>query len=57
MAKAPTEPVTTNLTVRSPDPTADRQPPKRQFGALRGIVHLDDIFFDPLPEEELALWE
>jgi prevent-host-death family protein len=32
-------------------------PPKRQFGALRGMIALDDTFFDPLPEEELALWE
>jgi len=31
--------------------------PKRQFGALRGMIELDDTFFDPLPEEELALWE
>ena len=30
---------------------------KRQFGAMKGLVELDDSFFDPLPEEELALWE
>ena len=30
---------------------------KRQFGALKGKIDLDDSFFDPLPEEELALWE
>jgi prevent-host-death family protein len=28
---------------------------KRQFGALRGRVNLDDSFFDPLPKEELSV--
>ena len=30
---------------------------KRQFGAMKDRVSLDDSFFDPLPEEELAAWE
>lgn len=30
--------------------------PKRQPGGLQGRA-LDDAFFDPLPEEELAAWE
>ena len=30
---------------------------KRQFGALKGKIEIDDSFFDPLPEEELAAWE
>ena len=30
---------------------------KRQFGSMKGLIELDDSFFDPLPEEELALWE
>ena len=30
---------------------------KRQFGSLKGKIKLDDSFFDPLPEEELKLWE
>lgn len=30
---------------------------KRQFGSWKGRIKLDDSFFDPLPEEELALWE
>ncbi len=30
---------------------------KRQFGAWKGRISIDDSFFDPLPEEELALWE
>ena len=34
-------------------------PKKRtpQPGRLKGLVKLDDSFFDPLPEEELARWE
>ena len=30
---------------------------KRQFGAMKGLINLDDSFFDPLPEDELAAWE
>ena len=29
---------------------------KRQFGALKGRISIDDRFFDPLPEIELAAW-
>ena len=29
----------------------------RQFGSMRGLIEIDDSFFDPLPEEELAAWE
>jgi len=28
----------------------------RQFGALRGRVSIDERFFEPLPEAELAAW-
>lgn len=28
----------------------------RQFGSLKGKVHLDESFWDPLPEDELRLW-
>ena len=28
-----------------------------QFGSWKGRLTLDDSFFDPLPEEELAAWE
>jgi hypothetical protein len=29
-----------------------------RFGALKGKIDLpDEFFFDPLPEEELRLWE
>ena len=30
---------------------------KRQFGAMKGQIGLDDQFFDPLPDEELTYWE
>ena len=29
----------------------------RRFGAMRGRVAVDDGFFNPLPEVELAAWE
>jgi prevent-host-death family protein len=31
--------------------------PKRQPGTLRGLVEVNDEFFEPLPESELADWE
>lgn len=31
--------------------------PVRRFGALKGRLTVDDSFFDPLPESELAPWE
>ena len=31
--------------------------PRRQFGALRGIVSVGTEFFEPLPADELAAWE
>ena len=30
---------------------------KRKFGIMKGKITIPDSFFDPLPEEELALWE
>ena len=30
---------------------------KRQFGAMKGKLVVEDCFFDPLPEEELRAWE
>ena len=35
-----------------PQPTG-----KRQFGALKGLATVGPEFFEPLPEEELKLWE
>ena len=31
-------------------------PGKRKFGALKGKIAFSDSFFDPLPNDELALW-
>lgn len=30
---------------------------KRVFGSMKGQFAIDDRFFEPLPEEELAAWE
>ena len=30
---------------------------KRRFGSMKGLIRVEDSFFDPLPEEELAAWE
>ena len=30
---------------------------KRQFDAMKGKIKITDAFFEPLPEEELKLWE
>ena len=30
---------------------------KRQFGAMRAQIVVDDSFFDALPEAELSAWE
>ena len=30
---------------------------KRQFGAMKGQIVVDDSILDPLPEDELAAWE
>jgi prevent-host-death family protein len=35
-----------------------KQASKRRFGAMKGKFSLpDSFFFDPLPEDELKLWE
>ena len=31
--------------------------PKRGFGSMKGKAWLDESFWEPLPEEELKLWE
>ncbi|MCC7049073.1 MAG: type II toxin-antitoxin system prevent-host-death family antitoxin [Alphaproteobacteria bacterium] len=33
------------------------QKPKRTPGRLKGIIKVDESFFDPLPPEELDAWE
>jgi prevent-host-death family protein len=34
----------------------DRLAKKRVFGALKGRISIGSEFFEPLPEDELALW-
>ncbi len=29
---------------------------KRKFGSMKGQIALTDAFFEPLPDDELALW-
>ena len=37
---------------------AVEQPKKARVpGRLKGVIRFDDRFFEPLPAEELALWE
>lgn len=31
--------------------------PKRVFGSMKGLIDIDDRFFEPLPEDELKAWE
>lgn len=38
-------------------PFAPAPKPERKPGRLKGLVALDDRFFEPLPEDELRLWE
>jgi prevent-host-death family protein len=46
---------------RGKDPVARIVPmapkPKRKFGRLKGKIRVGPEFFEPLPEEELRLWE
>ncbi len=37
--------------------TPVRKQGERQPGSMEGYFTVPDSFFDPLPEEELALWE
>ena len=32
-------------------------PTKRVFGSMKGQISVDEAFFEPLPDEELALWQ
>ena len=36
---------------------AEQAKKKRLLGALKGKISLDERFFEPLPDDELALWE
>ncbi|MGZ8406447.1 MAG: type II toxin-antitoxin system Phd/YefM family antitoxin [Caulobacteraceae bacterium] len=37
-------------------PLEDVQP-RRVFGSMKGALSIDQRFFEPLPAEDLALWE
>ncbi|QMW22014.1 type II toxin-antitoxin system Phd/YefM family antitoxin [Sandaracinobacteroides saxicola] len=37
-------------------PVAPVAKPKRVPGSMKGLIALDDSFFDPLPDDELAMW-
>ena len=47
--------------VRDGEPVArlvPSKPPRRAgYGSWKGLIDIDDRFFEPLPEEELAAWE
>lgn len=36
------------------EPVAPRRRPV--FGSMKGLIALDDSFFDPLPDDELKAW-
>ena len=38
-------------------PVDETPKPKRVFGSMKGQFAIDERFFEPLPEEELAAWE
>jgi hypothetical protein len=43
---------------RPPPPVeGSGEPPRRKAGRLKGQITVGPEFFEPLPEEELALWE
>lgn len=52
VAIARREKVVARIVAAKPEPA-----PKRRFGQYKGLITFDDSFFDPLPEEELRLWE
>jgi len=49
------KPAVRMVAVVTPEPAAPRIP--RVPGRLKGLVSLDDSFFEPMSEEDLALWE
>jgi len=43
--------------IHPPDSAANGKPAKRPLGIFAGQISIGPEFFEPLPEEELALWE
>lgn len=50
------KPAVRMVAVEAP-PEASVPRPPRTPGRLKGLVSLDDSFFDPMSEEDLLLWE
>ena len=46
------EPVVKLVPVEAVKPKAKRKP-----GSMKGLIKIDDRFFEPLPEDELRRWE
>jgi len=38
-------------------PLADNKPVQRRIGLSKGLIEIPDSFFDPLPDDELELWD
>ena len=46
-----------NVPIAELRPVAEQPRKPRPIGLAKGLVHIPPEFFDPLPEEELRLWE
>lgn len=51
------EPIARIVPIGAPDPSAGARSAKRPLGIYAGQISIGPEFFEPLPEEELALWE
>jgi len=51
------QPIAKIVPYAPPAPELATPKPKRQFGSMRGQISLGPEFFEPLPDEDLALWE
>ena len=50
-------PVARIVPIHPPDSSTGSRPAKRPLGIYAGQISIGPEFFEPLPEEELALWE
>ena len=46
-----------NVPIAEIRPVTGKPKPPRKLGLARGLGHVPPEFFDPLPDEELRLWE
>ncbi|WP_407050383.1 type II toxin-antitoxin system Phd/YefM family antitoxin [Methyloraptor flagellatus] len=52
------KPVAEIVPVRETTPTTEQAAlPPRVPGRWKGLITLDESFFDPLPDDELKMWE